>query len=372
MSRDAPYRSALSRYARQIRLAAIGPEGQAAIARAHAVIVGVGALGSAAAEQLARAGVGRITLIDRDVVELSNLQRQCLFDEADAASGAPKAEAARRRLAAINASVRVEGVIADVTAATLPGLVGEYIDSRGVDSSSVILVDGTDNFETRFLLNDLAVRDGLPYAYAGVVGTAATVLMVVPGTGPCLRCLGEPPAAGSVPTCDTVGVLGPAVQIAASIQVAEVLAVAMSPRGFRPRLTSIELWGGGDAGGPARWQTIDGGALGPRDDCPCCRLRRFDFLESSAVRDTLTMCGRDAVQISPAAAASLNLREVAERLSPVGDVSVNEFLLRISVPRAGFEGGRAELTLFRDARAIIRGTSDPAKARSVYAQLVGI
>ena len=342
-----------SRYARQVLLPGVGPEGQRRLASAHAAVVGVGALGCASADLLARAGVGRITLIDRDVVEVTNLQRQTLFSEDDAARGVPKAEAGAARLRAVNSTIDVTAVVADVTGTNAARVLG----LGGPDAPGVLL-DGTDNFETRYLINDLSVRHAVPYAYAGAIGSTAMAATFVPGAGPCLRCVVEsPPAPGSTPTCDTAGVLGAAVAFAAARQAADAVAVLMGRADLVDgMMLDADLWGG-------RLRRVP--IAGHRNPaCPCCVLRRFEFLDRGGTGDA-ALCGQDAVQVTPSVEATIDLDALAARLRAVGPVSRTRFMVRFAVEQY-------EISVFPDARAIVRGTTRPEVARSIYARYVGL
>lgn len=346
-------------------LPGFGAAGQQRLLAAHAAVVGVGALGCAAADLLVRAGVGRITLIDRDVVELTNLQRQTLFDESDAAEGLPKAEAARRRLSRINSRIDVVAEVADLTARNAERLLSLRSGGPGV------LLDGTDNFETRYLLNDISVRHGIPYVYGGAVGTRGLEMAVIPQPKeseqrrPCLRCLFEdPPAPGTAPTCDTAGVLGPVVTAVAAAQAADAIRVLLGLGDEVPAgLLEIDLWAG------VHRRLNVGGA---RPDCPCCGLGKFEFLDGRGA-EAMALCGQDAVQIAPASEIRLDLGALAERLAPHGEFKqLGGFLVR-GVLRAGRpeSGGSLGLTVFADGRAIINGTARPEIARAVYARYIG-
>lgn len=340
-----------ARYRRQEILPEIGPAGQARLSSAHAAVVGCGALGTVAAELLVRAGVGRVTLIDRDVVELTNLHRQTLFDEADAAAGTPKAEAARARLAAINSGVRIEACVADVVASNAEGLLG-----FGADRAPGVIVDGTDNFETRFLLNDIAVKHGVPLIYGGGIGTTGAVGVFALSSGPCLRCAFDgPPAPGSQPTCETAGVLGPATAAVGARQAAVAMRVLVEPPApGAATLERFDLWTG-----EHRSVRIE------RDPgCLCCGTRRFECLDTDDAPASATLCGRDAVQIP--ASGAVDLDALAERLAGAGRFTVGPFMLRGEI-----EAGRYQLTVFGDGRSVIRGTRDVAEARSVHARYVG-
>lgn len=336
------------RYSRQTRLAEVGAAGQARLSAAEVVIVGCGALGCASADLLARAGVGRLTLIDRDLVEWSNLHRQVLFAEADARAGSPKALAACERLRAVNSSIVVEAVVADLRATNVATLVP--------DRASLV-VDATDNFETRYLLNDLCVKRGLPLVYGGVIGVRGMQATFAPG-GPCLRCLfPEPPAPGSQQTCESAGVLGPAVAVVGAMQAAAALRVIID--GSVPgQLHDLDVWRG-------TCRSITMGE--PLADCPTCAARRFEFLGAAHGEDAARVCGSDAVQVWPAPGGRLDLRELADRLAPHARVEVGQVMVRAEIrDRPG-----VTLTVFADSRAIVRGAGGVDAARSLYARFVG-
>jgi molybdopterin/thiamine biosynthesis adenylyltransferase len=335
------------RYSRQERFAGIGPEGQARLRQAHVVVVGVGALGSVLAEQMCRAGVGRLTLVDRDFVEPSNLQRQSLFDEEDAAAGLPKAVAAEAHLRRLNSEVDVRGVIADVAADSAPEL---------LEGASIVL-DGTDNFETRFLVNDVCVRESIPWVYGACVGAYGLALLVRPHVSPCLRCvLEEMPPAGSGPTCDTAGVIAPIVHVVAGIQAGEALKLLAGREESLTRgLVAVDLWKG-------TFDVMDLSRRAP--SCPSCTEGRYDYAEVGATGGSTVLCGRDAVQVRPPRGTKIDLPELARRLAGVARVNANEYLVRM-------ETDEAEMVVFGDGRAIVRGVQDAAQARSLYAKYVG-
>lgn len=344
-------------------LANIGEAGQRRLLASHAVVVGVGALGCVSADLLARAGVGRLTLIDRDLVDRTNLQRQTLFTEEDARDGVPKAEAAAARLRCVNSDIRIEPVVADVTPANVESLLG------GADLATwaerTIVLDGTDNFESRYLINDACVELGLPLAYAGVVGTRFMQATFVPGSG-CLRCLFEdPPAAGHGQTCDVVGVLGPAVAIAASAQAADAIGLlAQTGTLERGRLLEGSVW-------PLRARVLDVSDAMARPDCPCCGLGRRDFLRGEQAEGAAVLCGQDVVQVSPRRAASIDLTALAARLVSEGEVRAGRFFVRVSPRPGGPQQAALDITIFADGRALVRGTSRVEVARAVYARLLG-
>jgi molybdopterin/thiamine biosynthesis adenylyltransferase len=335
------------RYARQELFKPFGAEGQARLRAARVLVAGCGGLGATTASLLARAGVGLLRVVDRDVVELSNLQRQALFCEADAREGVPKAAAAEWRIAAVNSDVRVEAVVADVE----PGNVLRLVD--GMD----LALDGFDNFEARYLLNDACVKRGTPWVYGACVGATAVAGLVVPGTTPCLRCLHrELPAPGAAETCETAGILGPAASLAASMQAS--LALRFLATGAAPAeasLFSADAW-------DLRMDALP--LPPPAPSCPCCGERRFEFLDGPR-RTATTLCGRDAVQVRPLSARPPDLAALAERLRAVGAVRANALLVRLDAPPY-------ELTVFDDGRAIVKGTHDEALARGLVARWLGV
>jgi adenylyltransferase/sulfurtransferase len=359
-----------ARYHRQMLLPGFGAEGQERLRASTAAVLGCGALGCLAADLLARAGVGHLVIVDRDVVEPTNLQRQVLFDEQDAATGVPKAVAAQRRLRAVNSAVRVSAIVDDLHRGNI---------ERHVAPADV-LVNGLDNFETRYLANDVAVKHGIPFVYGGAVGTTGAAFAVLPHTQagtapwetqggnnratPCLRCLfEEPPAPGSVPTCDTVGVLASAVTTIASFEVAEALKVLTANYELvAPTLLNVDLW----HNRIANLKVTDAYARG---DCPCCKRRRFEFLDGARGSGATTLCGRDAVQLRPhEGAATLDLDAVAARLGAEANVRLSVYMLRAEIRD---NGKPYSLSLFPDGRAIVHGTSEPSIARGLYAKYVG-
>jgi len=334
------------KYSRQMLFAGIGPEGQQRLLASRAAIVGCGAIGAAAANLLVRAGVGHIKIIDRDFVEASNLQRQSLFDESDALNVLPKAVAAERKLRSINSSVAIEGVVADLSP----------LNAQALLDGADLLLDGTDNFETRFLINDVAVKSGRPWIYAAAVASYGLTMTIRPGATACLACLLESGTAaqGLEETCDTIGVIGPIVNLISSVQVAEALKFLCGrPEALHGRLFSCDVWSG-------RMQSID---VARHPECRACSRRDFAYL-AGEVQPRITMCGRDSVQIHERARA-LDLGVLHARLKPlVDDVRRNDFLLRFRI-------APYEMTVFADGRAILKGTKDPAVARSLYARYIG-
>jgi molybdopterin/thiamine biosynthesis adenylyltransferase len=348
--RDAPrptFRDALQeKYSRQMLFAGIGEEGQQRLLASSAVMVGCGAIGAAAAALLVRAGVGRVRVLDRDFVEPSNLQRQTLFDEDDARAALPKAVAAERKLRAINNSVAVEGLVRDVNSRNAADLLS------GFD----LILDGTDNFETRFLINDYAVESARPWIYAAAVASYGVTMTVRPGLTPCLACLLEssPNGHGLEETCDTVGVLGPIVNLIASLEVAEALKLlAGRDEALHGRLISCDVWSG-------HFQSV---RVAQDPACRACVRRNFSYLQGQA-QPHITLCGRDSVQIHERR-RTLDLGALRARLAAtVSDVRHNEFLLCFRVEPY-------QMTVFADGRAILKGTKDPAIARSLYARYIG-
>lgn len=332
------------RYSRQTRFALFGHEGQHSLAASTAVIVGCGALGTVQASLLARAGVGTLRLIDRDYVEESNLQRQLLYTEQDAAEALPKAEAARRHLLEANSTIAIEAHIADLNPENAPELL----------ANANVILDATDNFETRLLINDYAIRENIPWIYGAAVGAYGIAMPVLPNLGACLRCIYPEPPGAAQPTCETAGVLGPVTSLIGSIQAMEALKILSDHvSDVRRKIFTADLWNG-----PLRETNMP-----PRDPaCPTCGRREFSYLEGRH-RAPVSLCGRNAVQIHERS-RPLNLRELAERLTKLGPVRVNEFALR-------FHDGEHDVTVFADGRAIIKGTTNPGVARGVYARYIG-
>lgn len=337
-----------SRYTRQAKLPQIGPEGQERLAAARVHVVGVGALGCPAADLLARAGVGKIRLIDRDIVERSNLHRQTLF--ADEHVGMSKAAAGARRLLEINPAVNIESLAADVSPVSIDRLF------PSLDPSRDVLLDCTDNFETRYLLNDLAVSTGTPLIYAGVVGTAGIIMSIHPGTSACLRChFPDIPAPGSQPTCETAGVLGPASAAIGSLQAAQAIR-AITQKSGPGVLLSIDSWS-------LTTQTLQ--TATPDPDCPCCVRKQFAFLAGRSATETRVLCGRDAVHVDPANDLAIDLKDLHDRLGSEGT-----FVRSLDLIRGTTTDG-ITLTVFDDGRAIFEGITEPDRARALYARLVG-
>ena len=337
----------LERYSRQILFDGIGEEGQRRLLESFVVIIGCGALGTAQAEALARAGVGRLLVVDRDFVEDSNLQRQTMFTERDAAERLPKAVACVNHLTEINSEIKAEAVVADVNHSNVERII------KGCD----LVLDGTDNFATRYLINDACVKQETPWVYGAAVGSYGVTMTVRPYKTPCLRCIfEEAPAAASAPTCDTAGVIMPIISVVAATQVSEALKLLTGQHAkLHGSLMQFDVWNN-------EWRRIK--LDGPSPDCQTCALGRYLSLEALEGDSAAVLCGRDAVQISPRRAGLINLDALAERLRGAGQVQLNPYLLRL-------RAGQYELTIFRDARAIIRGTDDVPTARSLYARYVG-
>ena len=347
MSVDMP--DSLDRYSRQVRFPALGEAGQLKLLASRVTICGCGALGTVLTNHLVRAGVGRVRLVDRDFIETHNLQRQILFDERDVADNLPKAEAAARKLRLINSAVTIEPVVTDIDHTNILDLVGD----------ADLILDGTDNFETRYLINDAAVKLGKPWIFGGVIGSEGQTMTIVPGKTPCIRCLIEDsPPPGMTPTCETAGVLGPAVAVIASFEAIEAIKLLSGAHdALNTELIMVDVW-------DWTFRRLKVAGLLGKVDCPCCQRRRFEWLDGTLGSHTTTLCGRNAVQVATRRPEPLNFAELALRLAPLGEVRQNAFMLRF-----GTEG--YEFTVFPDGRAIIKGTNDIAKARTLYAQFVG-
>lgn len=338
------------RYSRQMRFPGIGESGQRKLATAKVALIGCGALGSVIADTLVRAGVGHLKIVDRDFLELSNLQRQTLFSESDVASGLPKAVAAAERLRQINSSVSVEPVVADVVSSNIRQL---------VDRSDLIL-DGTDNFEIRFLINDVSIATETPWIYGGCLGADGQMMVVLPGETPCLHCLmiDGPPAPGTTATCDSFGILSPIINVVASFQAMEAIKLLSGNRkAVNRKLNVFEMW-------TNTLRQMDVSTLRESVSCPACKGRQFDWLDGQKESQSVVLCGRNAVQVSFPGRDRISLEDLASKLSSVGEVTVNAFLVRFSVD--GFV-----VTVFRDGRAIVSGTDDLAVAKRIYSQYLG-
>ena len=336
-----------NRYSRQILFSPIGASGQQRVMKGRVVLIGCGGLGTVLADILVRAGVGFLRIVDRDFVEESNLQRQLLFDLQDVKNNMPKAVAARRRLRAINPEVEIEAVVKDVDSSSIISLV------KGVD----IILDGTDNFEIRFLINDVAVSQNKPWIYGGAVGSSGMTATIIPGETPCLRCIfEEAPPPGTTPTCDNAGVLASIIHIIASIQASEALKLLSGAKGdITSGLLFIDVW-------ECEYRKIE--MHNARDDCDTCGKRNFEYLNAQRGSFVTSICGRNAVQVSWKEDLKINLSEVAQTLKSSGNVTVNKFMMK-------FSNEEATITLFPDGRAIVEGTSDTQRARELYAKFIG-
>ena len=335
------------RYSRQTLFGPIGKEGQEQLGRSSVAIIGCGALGTVLANNLCRAGIGRLVIADRDYIELNNLQRQILFDEDDIARRLPKAVAAAEKLRRVNSTTRIEALVEDINADGIESLV------KGVD----LVLDATDNFETRYLLNDVCVKYGRPWIYSGVIASYGVTMNIVPGDTPCLRCIfPEMPLPGTTATCDTAGVLNGIVGAISGVASTEALKLLLKSENVSRAMFWMDVWE----------NTSERIELPRQPDCPTCGQHYYEFLDSLAGTSSTSLCGRNAVQVrSGRRGDRIDLANLAERLRPVGQVASNEFLLRLIVD--GYE-----LTVFPDARAIIKGTDDEQVARSVYARSVGM
>jgi len=335
------------RYSRQILFDGIGEEGQRRLSESRVLIVGCGALGSAQAEALARAGVGTLCIADRDFVESSNLQRQTMFTESDASERLPKAIACANHVREINSEISVTAEIIDVNHSNIERLI------EGCD----VVLDGTDNFSTRYLINDACVKHCVDWIYGAAVGSYGVTMTIRPHEGPCLRCVfPEAPPAASAPTCDTAGVIMPIISVVAAVQVTEALKLLTGrTESLHKSLMQFDVWRN-------QWRRIDIGERVP--DCLTCGLGRFETLEADDREFAAVLCGRQAVQVSPSHPVQVDLLALSQKLKSAGEVKGNNYLLR-------FRTGDYELTVFQDARSIIRGTDDIATARSLYARYVG-
>jgi len=336
------------RYSRQILFPEIGKQGQEKLLNSRVTLVGCGALGASHAEIMARAGVGFLRIIDRDFVELTNLQRQTLYSEQDARERLPKAIAARKRIGEINSEIETEAIVADVNHSNIESFI------RDCD----LVLDGTDNFQVRYLINDACVKLSKTWIYGAAVAAYGATMTIIPQKTPCLRCIFEEmPGAGSSPTCDTAGVIQPIIASISAIQTTEALKLLTGNFDrLHKSLIQIDVW-------QNDWRKIK--LREPNADCPTCGQRNFEFLEAESAEFSAVLCGRDAVQIQPPTPTQIDLNELKLKLKNLGDVKQNEYLLRLNV-------GDFELTVFRDARAIIRGTDDVTTARSLYARYVGV
>ncbi|MEK3724844.1 ThiF family adenylyltransferase [Paenibacillus sp. FSL H8-0034] len=339
------------RYSRQLLFAPIGTAGQAKLGAARVAIVGMGALGTVLANHMARAGVGFLRLIDRDFVEESNLQRQMLYDEADAAASEPKAMAAAKRLQQANSEITLEPIVSDLNA----------INAEALLSDVDLILDGTDNFSVRFLVNDVSAKHRIPWIYGGAVSSRGVSLTIIPGSTPCLRCMfGQSPAQGTAETCDTAGVIGPIIHTVASHQSTEALKLLVGAHEqLNRKMVHWDLWHNQHA-------AVDV-SKARKTDCPACAQERYEYLEQDLGEDTIqTLCGRNSVQIQPLHAGAFDLKEWAAKWGQLGSIELNPFLLKFHI------NDTLTLVLFPDGRVIIQGTDDPIQAKSLYSRYVGM
>lgn len=335
----------MDRYSRQVIFPGIGPAGQQRLAESRAVIIGCGALGSVIANTLVRAGIGRIRIVDRDFIEEHNLQRQVLFTEEDIRDGLPKAVAAERHLRRINSSIEIEGIVADANFTNIEGF---------VDGADVIM-DGLDNFEARFLINDVSLKHGIPWVYGAAIASSGMTATIIPGKTPCFRCISaSAPGGGVTDTCDTAGVIGPAPFVVGSLQSAAALKLLVGNTDSTQYLTTVDVW-------QDDFQRLK---TGYRPDCPACQ-GNYEFLEGKHGLKTTALCGQNVVQVLNTGNVDISLEKLAERLAPVVVATHNEHMLRFPV-----EGDR-EMIVFPDGRALLRNTSDESLARGLYAKYIG-
>lgn len=336
----------INRYSRQVIFPGIGEAGQAKLAGSYVVVIGCGALGTVIANSLVRAGVGKLRIVDRDFIELHNLQRQVLFDEEDIRDQLPKAIAAERHLKKVNSEIEIEGVVADVN----------YTNIEKFISGADLIIDGLDNFETRLLINDTSLKHKIPWIYGGAISTYGMTMNIIPPETACFRCL-SPSAAGGMmtQTCDTAGVINPAPFIIGAWQSAEAMKMLIGSPDVSRDLITIDVWNG----------TFHRLKVTPRPGCPACQ-GNYEFLEGQVGLKTVSLCGQNAVQILNPEAGSLPLKELAERLRPVvAEVSYNDFMLR-------FRAEDHEMIVFPDSRAILRETTDESLARGLYSKYIGM
>ena len=335
-----------NRYLSQIVFPEIGKKGQEKIKNAKVIVIGCGALGCAIANNLVRAGIGKIKIVDRDLVEISNLQRQILYDEEDVRERIPKSIAAKRKLEKINSEVKIEAIVSDVNFRNIEDLI------KDCD----IVLDGTDNFETRFLINEACVKHKIPWIYGAVIGGAGSTATIIPEKTPCLRCIIEEiPSPGNLPTCDTLGVLNTIPAVIASIQTTEALKIIVEDKNLNNDLILIDLWS-------TSWEKIK---IERKRNCPVCVKKKYIFLEGEEISHATSLCGRNAVQIVPQKRSQISFKKLEEKLKHLGKVKYNEFVL-------SFKTGDYELIVFPDARVIVKGTTDISIAKTLYAKYLGI
>lgn len=334
----------------------IGEAGQTALRESRVLLVGCGALGCVLADSMTRAGVGHIRIVDRDFVEVSNLQRQTLFTEGDVHSHIPKAIAAANRLRQVNSEIEIEPIVADV----------DHTNILEFAADCDLMLDGTDNFEIRYLINDVSLETGCPWIFTGCTGSHGQMMPVFPGKTACLRCLMQnPPPPGSTETCDTAGVLGPAIGVIASLQAAMALRILTGRHDDQRlnriplKLTIVDVWG-------LTFRQVDVSRLRDSTDCPACKQGERLWLDGSQSSGSTILCGRNAVQISPPKKTQLSLPELAKRLETAGKVTTNAFLVRADLVESDLQ-----ITVFPDGRAIVKGTEDPSAAKAVYSRYIG-
>jgi len=333
----------IDRYSRQTLFRGIGEEGQKKLGSSHVVIIGCGALGTVIANSLVRAGVGKVKIIDRDLIEYHNLQRQVLFDEEDVKSKLPKAIAAERHLKKVNSSVEIEGIVADVHYANIERLVA------GTD----LILDGLDNPETRFLINDVSLKHKIPWVYGGAIATYGMTMNIIPGETPCFRCVfPSVPPPGVIPTCDRAGVISSAPSVIGSLQSVEAMKILVGAREINRDIIFVDVWQG----------TFERFKLSPRQDCPACQ-GRYDFLQVKlGVRSTI-LCGQYSVQVLDPKVEKLSLKELAVQLKPLGEVNCNELTLN-------FKDNSHEMVIFPDGRLILKNSFDEPLARELYVKYI--
>jgi adenylyltransferase/sulfurtransferase len=336
----------INRYSSQIVFPEIGKEGQRKIEKAKVTVIGCGALGCIISNNLVRAGIGKIKIVDRDLVEMTNLQRQILYDEEDVKNKIPKSIAAKRKLEKINSEVEIEAIVSDVNFKNIEELI------KNCD----IVLDGTDNFETRFLINDACLKYGIPWIYGAVIGAAGSTMTIIPEKTPCLRCIIEEiPLPGTLPTCDTLGVLNTIPNVIASLQTTETLKIIVGEKNLNEDLITIDLW----------TNSFEKMKIERKKDCPSCVKRNYLALEGEEISYATTLCGRNAVQIVPRKKVHISFEKLEEKLKLLGKVKYNEFVL-------SFEIQDYEFIVFPNARTIIKGTTDISIAKTLYAKYLGI
>lgn len=337
------------RYSRHYLFPSIGKNGQEKLGQSRVAIVGIGALGTALANHMVRSGIGYVRIIDRDFVEYSNLQRQVLFDEKDAELSLPKAIAAKNKLNLINSSITIDAHVADLT----------WKNAEELLTDVDIILDGSDNFEVRYLINDVSVKYNIPWIYGGAVSSRGMTFTIIPNQTPCLRCIfPEETAPGTTHTCDTAGVIGPIIQVVAAYQATEVLKILLGDyEHLNTSLRNFELW---------QNEYFDINLKNGRNkDCPVCTHHRYDYLDpKNKAERVISLCGRDTIQISPADIVQINLVKLAEKLKPVGRVEETPYLVRFYVDVYN-------LTIFLDGRVLVHGTGDKIIARNLYAKYIG-